>query len=70
MSKPTSVSCTQCRASAPVPEDRDHRLLWAAGWRWIGPDLTSCPDCPPVIVVDEQGCHLLGPGAEPTRAHT
>jgi hypothetical protein len=65
MPKPTTVTCTRCAASAPIPEDRDHRPLWDAGWRWIGSqDLYSCPACPPVIVVDAEGRHLRGPGAD------
>ncbi|MFD3516248.1 hypothetical protein [Streptomyces sp. NPDC058657] len=61
--KPMSVTCTRCAASAPLPEDRHHSALWDGGWRWIGPDLMSCPDCPPVIAVAEDGRHLRGPGA-------
>ncbi|WP_329204005.1 hypothetical protein [Streptomyces sp. NBC_01435] len=62
MPKPTAVTCTRCRASAPIPEDRDYRPLWEAGWRWIGSqNLFSCPPCPPVIVVDEQGRHRRRP---------
>jgi hypothetical protein len=34
-----------------------------------GLDLMSCPNCPPVIVVDEQGRHRRGPGAETFLAH-
>ncbi len=64
---PTPSPAPRCGASAPVPEDRDHRSLWDAGWRWIGSQgLFSCPDCPPVLVVDRQGRHLRGPGAEPS----
>lgn len=61
----SAVTCTACEATAPLPEDRDHSALWAAGWRWIGLDLTSCPDCPPMVLVDEQGRHRRGPGAAP-----
>lgn len=65
MPKPMSLTCTACAATAPLPEDRDHRGLWDAGWRWIGSlNLFSCPACPPVIVVDEQGRHRRGLGAE------
>jgi hypothetical protein len=62
MPKRKSVICTRCAASEPVPEDQDHRGLWDAGWRWIGVDLMSCPDCPPVILIDVQGRHHRGPG--------
>ncbi|MDX3516111.1 hypothetical protein PV755_45700 [Streptomyces caniscabiei] len=65
MPKPTTITCTRCAAAVPVPEGRDHRPLWAAGWRWIGSqDLYSCPACPPVIVVDVEGRHHRGPGAD------
>ncbi|MEU6979633.1 hypothetical protein [Streptomyces sp. NPDC046371] len=61
----TTVTCTRCGAVAPVPPDGDFSPLWDAGWRWIGSwELFSCPADPPVIVVDEKGRHLLGPGAE------
>lgn len=68
MSKSTSVTCSICAASALLPEDRDHSALWDAGWRWIGTDLTSCPTCPPVLVIDGQGFHRRGPGVERARA--
>ncbi|KUF17363.1 hypothetical protein [Streptomyces silvensis] len=65
MPKPTTVTCTLCGATAPIPQDRDHRPLWDAGWRWIGSqDLFSCPPCPPVLVVDEHGHHRAGPGLQ------
>jgi hypothetical protein len=58
--KPTSLTCTRCGTTALLPEGRDHSALWDAGWRWIGSaGLFSCPSCPPVIVVDEQGRHVL-----------
>jgi hypothetical protein len=58
--KSTAVTCTTCGVGAPLPKDRDHSVLWGAGWRWIGSqDLFSCPGCPPVIVVDEDGRHML-----------
>lgn len=61
----TSVTCTACQTSADLPENRDHRGLWAAGWRWLGTlDLFSCPACPPVVVVDENGRHRRGPGCD------
>jgi hypothetical protein len=62
----TAVTCTRCKATALLPDDRDHSGLWDVGWRWIGSwNLFSCPTCPPVIVVDEQGRHRRGPGAVP-----
>lgn len=61
----TTVTCSRCSATTNVPEDGDYSPLWDAGWRWIGSwDLFSCPDCPPVIVVTEDGRHQLGPGAD------
>ena len=66
-SKPMTLTCTRCTATAALPEDRDHRGLWAAGWRWIGLGVQSCPGCPPVVVVDEQGRHHRGPGARDAR---
>ncbi|MFE2911389.1 hypothetical protein [Kitasatospora indigofera] len=57
--KPTAIECTRCEVVADLPEDRDHSHLWDAGWRWIGTEgLFSCPECPPVVVVDEAGFHL------------
>ncbi|MEV5238535.1 hypothetical protein AB0K89_05405 [Streptomyces cinnamoneus] len=67
MPKPTTVTCTRCTATALLPEDRNHSRLWDAGWRWIGPELTSCPNRPPVLVIDDQGRHLRGPGAPDAR---
>ena len=65
------LTCTTCGDTADLPEDRDHRQLWAAGWRWIGTlELYSCPDCPQVVVVDQEGRHHRGPGAEPAPAGT
>jgi ribosomal protein S27AE len=59
-SKSIDVTCTRCGTAAALPENRDHSGLWAGGWRWIGSlDLFSCPDCPPVVIVDEHGQHLL-----------
>lgn len=56
--------CTACGARVPKPAPCQYRPLWDAGWRWIGSwKLYSCPDCPPVILVDEQGRHVLGTGA-------
>ncbi|MFM9780366.1 hypothetical protein [Streptomyces scabiei] len=58
--KPSFLTCTNCGATADLPEDRNHTPLWEAGWRWIGTqNLYSCPGCPPVIVVDAQGRHTL-----------
>jgi hypothetical protein len=63
----TFLTCTNCQATAELPEDRNHSGLWDAGWRWIGTwELFSCPGCPPVIVVTEDGRHQLGPGATRT----
>jgi hypothetical protein len=64
MSKPMTVTCTtdDCGTTANLPDDRDHSGLWDAGWRWIGLGCISCPACPPVIVVDDQGRHHAGPG--------
>ncbi|WP_282795796.1 hypothetical protein [Streptomyces sp. CC224B] len=58
-----SIQCTACGETADLPSDRDHSALWDAGWRWIGPDLISCPACPPVLVIDTRGRHRRGPGA-------
>jgi hypothetical protein len=59
-----TVSCSACKTSVPKPAAQ-WKPLWEAGWRWIGSwKLHSCPACPPVIVVDEQGRHRLGPGAQ------
>lgn len=58
------VICTACEASVAKPADCQWRPLWEAGWRWLGTmNLYSCPECPPVVLVDEQGRHKLGPGA-------
>ena len=68
----TSYTCTRCTATAAIPDDGNHAPLWDAGWRWlgpqwdgrkVGPDLVSCPNCPQVIVVTEDGRHVRGPGA-------
>ncbi|MCA1223566.1 hypothetical protein [Streptomyces sp. 8L] len=54
-----TITCTTCKTAAAVPEDGDHSPLWDAGWRWIGTEkLFSCPDCPPLLLVDDQGRHL------------
>ncbi|MDJ0464962.1 hypothetical protein [Streptomyces sp. H27-C3] len=54
----TVVVCTRCAAEVPRPPDVQWRPLWDEGWRWIGSqNLFSCPACPPVILVDEQGRH-------------
>ncbi|WNZ14936.1 hypothetical protein [Streptomyces sp. 11x1] len=59
-----TLDCSTCDASAPRPPVAQWAPLWDAGWRWLGTwNLYSCPDCPQVIVVDEQGRHKLGPGA-------
>jgi hypothetical protein len=59
-----TVICSACQTSVPRPPAGRWARLWDAGWRWIGTwNLYSCPDCPQVIVVDEQGRHTLGPGA-------
>lgn len=56
--KPTILICTACGEVATIPKNRDHRPLWAAGWRWIGSqDLNSCPGCPPVVIVGADGKH-------------
>ncbi|MFI9824573.1 hypothetical protein ACIHFC_29590 [Streptomyces sp. NPDC052013] len=61
--KPLTVTCTRCQDTAQLPQDRDHCGLWDAGWRWIGShQVFSCPACPPVVVVTEQGRHRRGPG--------
>jgi hypothetical protein len=63
MPKPTTVTCTTCHTTVPSPADSQWAPLWDAGWRWIGSqDLYSCPQCPPVILVQD-GRHLRGPGA-------
>lgn len=60
LTKSTVLTCTGCGTTAPVPADRDHSELWDAGWRWLGTaGLFSCPPCPPVVVVDDLGRHLL-----------
>lgn len=59
-----TLTCSACRTSVPKPPDAQWRPLWDAGWRWLGTwKQYSCPDCPPVLVLDEQGRHRLGPGA-------
>ncbi|MFJ2780203.1 hypothetical protein [Kitasatospora sp. NPDC087315] len=63
MSKSDAIVCTTtgCENAAAVPEDRDHRPLWMAGWRWIGSqNLYSCPTCPPLLI-EEDGAHVAGP---------
>lgn len=68
MPKATAVTCTLCARSALLPENRNHSGLWDEGWRWLGSaNLFSCPDCPPMVEVDEQGYHRRGPGAELAR---
>ncbi|KFG02758.1 hypothetical protein [Streptomyces scabiei] len=63
MPKRTTISCSNCAVTADVPVDGDYRPLWEAGWRWIGSwELFSCPPCPPVVVVDQEGRHQRGPG--------
>ncbi|MER5302150.1 hypothetical protein ABT039_22205 [Streptomyces lasiicapitis] len=57
MTKPMTVTCTNCGSAADLPENRDHAALWDAGWRWIGSALVSCPPCPPVLVIDGHGRH-------------
>lgn len=65
MPKRTTITCTNCGATVDAPPDCQYRPLWEAGWRWIGSqDLSSCPTCPPVVVVTEEGRHQRGPGAE------
>lgn len=44
---------------------RWRRSRWEDGWRWIGSGLTSCPSCPPLVVEDEHGVHVAGPGLRP-----
>lgn len=57
----TTITCTSCSATAPVPEDGDFSPLWQAGWRWLGSwELFSCPPCPPVVV-ERDGLHVKGP---------
>lgn len=64
--KPDVVTCTTCSKSVPQPPDVQWAPLWDAGWRWIGSaDLFSCPDCPALLMVDEQGRHVRGPGLLP-----
>lgn len=59
------VTCTQCAVVAEVAAYADYAALWDCGWRWIGTqELFSCPACPPVIVVDQDGRHRRGPGAD------
>ncbi|MGW7090046.1 hypothetical protein ACWGH2_42055 [Streptomyces sp. NPDC054871] len=58
-----TVSCTNCATSVPKPADAQWAPLWDKGWRWLGTlKLFSCPDCPPLLIVDEQGRHVRGPG--------
>ncbi|MEU3704675.1 hypothetical protein AB0E82_20600 [Streptomyces anulatus] len=65
----TVVTCTLCGTTVPRPADVQWRPLWDEGWRWLGSqDLYSCPACPPVLVVDEQGRHVAGPGLTAPRA--
>ena len=64
MPRRTSNTCTRCTATVDMPDDGNHAPLWDAGWRWLGScDLVSCPNCPQVIVVTEDGRHVRGPGA-------
>ena len=57
--------CTACGMSVPRPAPCQWTPMWEAGWRWIGTlDLYSCPECPPVVLVEEDGRHVRGPGAE------
>jgi hypothetical protein len=57
------LTCYSCGATTDRPADCQWSPLWDAGWRWIGAqDLFSCPPCPPVVVVREDGTHAPGPG--------
>ncbi|MEV7681502.1 hypothetical protein AB0O64_23555 [Streptomyces sp. NPDC088341] len=68
--KPDTVTCTACGTQVPRPADVQWRPLWDAGWRWVGSqDLYSCPDCPPVIVVDDQGRHRSPQQIEQAASH-
>ena len=58
------LTCSTCGATTPKPGPCQYEPLWQAGWRWLGThQVYSCPACPPVVLVDEKGRHLLGPGA-------
>ncbi|CAL9673277.1 hypothetical protein SUDANB176_07572 (plasmid) [Streptomyces sp. enrichment culture] len=60
-----TVTCSACKTSVPKPAGAQRKPLWDAERRWIGTrGLFSCPNCPQVIVVDEQGRHLPGPGVQ------
>ncbi|MFD6825253.1 hypothetical protein ACFWC5_33595 [Streptomyces sp. NPDC060085] len=60
------VTCTNCRASALQPESGQFAPLWDAGWRWIASmSLYSCPQCPPVVLVDALGRHQAPPQRAP-----
>lgn len=64
------LTCTTCGSSVPEQAPGQYRPLWDKGWRWLGSlKLFSCPDCPPVVVVDQQGRHKLGPGAGDATGH-
>ncbi|GHC36843.1 hypothetical protein GCM10010308_64160 [Streptomyces vinaceusdrappus] len=53
------VACNACKTSVPKPPDAQWKPLWDARWRWVGAeDLHSCPACPPVISVTEDGRHI------------
>jgi hypothetical protein len=61
-----TIACARpgCEATSPRPAPCQWAPLWAQGWRWIGSlALFSCPACPPVVL-DENGRHRLGPGAQ------
>ncbi|MDC2951054.1 hypothetical protein [Streptomyces heilongjiangensis] len=54
-----TLTCGACGTSRSKPAPGQWAPLWDAGWRWLGAlGLFSCPACPPVVVVDEQGRHL------------
>ncbi|MGW2496218.1 hypothetical protein ACWCV2_17170 [Streptomyces pseudogriseolus] len=62
------LRCSLCGTAVPKPAPCQWAPRWDEGWRWVGSlGLFSCPDCPPILVVDEVGRHLRGPGMELAR---
>lgn len=63
------LTCTLCGTSVDRPAAGQWAGRWEEGWRWIGSqNLYSCPTCPPMILVADDGTHHTGPGVEAAAA--